>query len=281
MKKGWLYNKVIIISGASGGIGFSLAERLIKNYGCTVLAIGRNQEKMQQNQKLLGEFSDKFIPYYFDVSKKENWETFAKTLANENVIPDILINNAGFMLPFSKFELYSDEEIEEIIRTDFVSNVYSIKKILPILKKSKTPAIINVSSAAGLLAVVGESMYSATKFAVRGFTEALRQEYKKEIYVAGIYPGFIKTNILNRMSVSDKNNKLINKLMMPVSKATKKMVNGIRRKKSRIVLGIDGKSMSFISRLMPSASSTIVAKVLKASKLEMFNKVFNYKGEMK
>lgn len=190
------------------------------------------------------------------------------------MIPDILINNAGFMLPFKKFEDLSFSEIDEIVATDFVSYLNSVKFLMPLLKKSSSPAIINVSSSAGLCAVVGESMYCAVKFAVRGFTETLIQEYKKQIYVAGVYPGFIRTEILKRMSVTDKENKLINKFMMPVEKAAKKIVKGIARKKKRMVMGADGRSMSFFSRIMPGATPSIVAKVLKASGLELFSDVF-------
>ena len=178
------------------------------------------------------------------------------------------------MLPFKKFEDLSFSEIDEIVATDFVSYLNSVKFLMPLLKKSSSPAIINVSSSAGLCAVVGESMYCAVKFAVRGFTETLIQEYKKQIYVAGVYPGFIRTEILKRMSVTDKENKLINKFMMPVEKAAKKIVKGIARKKKRMVMGADGRSMSFFSRIMPGATPSIVAKVLKASELELFSDVF-------
>lgn len=76
------------------------------------------------------------------------------------------------------------------------------------------------------------------------------------------------------MSVTDKENKLINKFMMPVEKAAKKIVKGIARKKKRMVMGADGRSMSFFSRIMPGATPSIVAKVLKASELELFSDVF-------
>ena len=127
-------------------------------------------------------------------------------------------------MPFSTFDKYTDKEIDEIIYTNFISNVISTKTLLPLLKKSSTPAIVNISSAAGLCAVVGQSMYCATKFAVKGFTETLQQEYKNKIYVGGVYPGFIKTDILNRQNEKAKKNKLINKMMMPVEKASKKIV---------------------------------------------------------
>ena len=124
-------------------------------------------------------------------------------------------------------------------------------------------------------------MYCATKYAVRGFTETLQQDYKKEIYVCGIYPGFIKTNILNRMSVTDKNNKLISKMMMPVKKATKKIVKGISKKRKRIVMGFDGKSMWIFSRLFPNFTPSAIRSVLKKSKLELFDGVFAENKEKK
>ena len=115
---------------------------------------------------------------------------------------------------------------------------------------------------------------------MRGFTETLIQEYKGKIYVGGVYPGFIKTDILNRMSVTDKNNNLIQKMMMPVEKATKKITRGMHKRKKRMVMGFDGRSMSFFGRIMPYATPSIVRSVLKTSKLELFNEVFdNEKGE--
>ena len=274
MKKNYLYGKTVVITGASGGIGFNIAKLLIEKYNCKIIGIARNEKKLLNSLDTLGQNKDKFSYQIFDVSKRENWLNFAKYLIENNIKIDVLINNAGFMLPFSKFEKYQDSEIDEIIQTNFCQHLYSIKTLMPLLKQSSSPAIINISSAAGLCAVVGQSMYCATKFAVRGLTETLQQEYKKQIYIAGVYPGFIKTDILNRQSESAKNNVLINKLMMPVEKASKKIVKGIAKKKKRIVMGVDGKPMAFFGRIFPKLTPTIITKVLKSSKLEMFNDVF-------
>lgn len=275
MKNRRLYGKTVIITGASGGIGFNVAKILIEQYDCKVLGIARNEEKLLSAKNSLNGKSENFSYFPFDVTDRAKWAEFKEYLEKNEIFPDMLINNAGFMLPFAKFEKYSQEEIDDIIKTDFLSVVVATRTLLPLIKKSDTPAIINVSSAAGLCPVVGESLYCAVKYAVRGFTETLIQDYKKQIYVAGVYPGFIRTNILHRMSVVDKENKLIQKLMMPAEKAAKKIVKGISKKKKRIVMGADGRSMSFFGRIMPSLTPSLVTAVLRKSKLELFGEVFN------
>jgi len=275
MKRKWLYNKKVIITGASGGIGFAVAKILITKYNCTILGIARNVEKLQIAKESLKEFSNKFIYLSKDVSKKESWESIKDYLIENDFMPDVLINNAGFMLPFAKFEKYSDEEITEIVNTNLMSVINSTKILIPLLKKSSTPAIVNISSSAGRCAVVGQSMYCATKFAVKGFTDTLRVEYNKQIYVCGVYPGFIKTDILNRQNVDTKNNKLINKMMMPVDKAAKKIVKGIRKRRKQVCMGFDGRFLAFFSKVMPVYGPFIAAKVLKMSKMDLFNDVFD------
>lgn len=273
-KKNHLFGKTVIVTGASGGIGFNVAKLLIEKYDCKIIGIARNEEKLKKNIETLGEKKGNFSYRLFDVSIKDNWKEFYDYLVNNDIHPDILINNAGFMLPFEKFENYTDEEVDSIIATNFLSVINATKILMPLLKKSTTPTICNISSSAGMCAVVGESMYCATKFAVRGFTETLQQDYKKQIYFAGVYPGFIRTNILHKMSVTDKNNKLINKLMMPVEKASKKIVRGLARKKKRIVMGVDGCFLTFFGRIFPRLAPSATTSVLKASKLELFDNVF-------
>ena len=276
MKKNYLFNKTVVITGASGGIGFSIAKLLIEKYDCKVIGIARNEKKILNSISTLKDDKKQNFSYrLFDVSKKENWCDFANYLQENNISIDILINNAGFMLPFTKFEKCLDTEIQEIVDTNFYSNVYSIKTLMPLLRKSTTPSIINVCSSAGLCAVVGQSMYSATKSAMRSFTECLTQEYKKEFYIAGVYPGFIKTDIMNRLDVDQRSQKLINSFMMPLEKASKKIVRKISKKKKRIVLGLDGGFMNISYRLFPNLTLSIITKVLKSSKMHIFDDVFN------
>ena len=104
MGKSWLYNKTVLITGASGGIGFSVAKLLIEKYDCKIIGIARNESKMLKAIETLGEKKKNFSYHLFDVSVKENWQKFYNYLTDNKIMIDLLFNNAGFMLPFAKFE---------------------------------------------------------------------------------------------------------------------------------------------------------------------------------
>ena len=274
MKKKWIYGKTVVLTGASSGIGQKLAETLIKKYNCFVIGIGRNQLKMEKTKSLLGDKQTNFTYQLFDVSNIKNWQEFYDYLVKNSIKVDVLINNAGFLLPFAKFEKYTEENIEEIINTNFLSAVYSVKIMLPMIKESPTPAIINVSSSAALCSIVGTSMYTASKCALKGFTECLAQDYKKQIYVGLVCPGFTKTSIFDRQNSDISNSKLINSVCSSLDKAVKKITKKIVKKRKRIVVGIDAKMMDIFYRAFPRTISSTVRKVLKASKQEIFNDIF-------
>ena len=273
-KKDLLYKKTVIISGASGGIGFNVAKTLIEKYDCKIIGIARNKEKIEKAIESIGDKKQNFTYRLFDVKDKENWKNFADELLSEGITPDILINNAGFMLPFTKIENLSLDEVDEIVKTNLTSYVYAIKSLLPLLKNSSHPAVFNVSSAAGLFPVVGESMYCATKYAVHGFTQSLAIDYRKKIYFGGVYPGFIKTDLFDRMGVKKNEMTFVNKFTMPVEKAAKKIVKGIYKRKKKIVIGFDGKFLNFMGKFCPRLGARLVAFVLRKSKLELFDGVF-------
>ena len=122
--------------------------------------------------------------------------------------------------------------------------------------------------------MVGQSLYTATKYGVKGFTQALQQEYKGKVYISGVYPGFIKTDIMSSQNISSKSKSLIDKVSMDVNKASKIIVKKISKRKKFICTGIDGKFMTYFGKLFPNLTASIIRKVLKASKLDLFNQVF-------
>ena len=173
MDTNWMNNKTVIVTGASGGMGKGVAEDLIKEHGCTVIGIARSEEKMKKVVEELGDYADKFSYKLFDVSVEQNWLDFVDYLKENDIKPDILINNAGILPKFDRFQNYSIEYIEKAMNINFYSAVYSIHALLPLLLESPAPAIINVDSSAALMTLAGTSVYSAARLSV------LREAKKK------------------------------------------------------------------------------------------------------
>lgn len=273
----WLQGKTVVVTGASGGMGAGIAATLIKKHGCTVIGIARNERKILNFIDELGEENAKRFSYrLFDVSVRENWESFAKELEEENIAVDVLINNAGILPKFKRFDRYSYEEIERAMNINFYSCIYSVKTMLPILQKSSTPAIINIDSSAALMTLAGTSVYSASKAALKSYTEALRLEFAGKIYVGMVCPGFTKTDIFSGQGDVGKGrgSKIIEMVSTDCDKMVKMIMFGIEHKMPMQVRGMDAHAMSICNRLLPVAGSKLYSTIMKAAKVDIFDEVF-------
>ena len=276
MNKCWFDYKTVILSGASSGIGKGIAERLIRDHGCKVIGIARNEERLINFKKELGDKGDNFTYYTFDVSQEEKWYELADTLRKENIRPDMLINNAGILPKFDKFVNYTIDEIRKAMEINFYSCVYSIKALMPLITESEVASIVNVASSAALCSLAGTSVYSASKAALKGFTEAMREEHRDNCYVALVCPGFTKTNIFrNQAESSSKSQKAMDLISTDCDKMVDYIINGIWKKKEKMVLGMDAHFMDKGYKLLGTACSKVSSKVMKISKLEMFENIFN------
>ncbi|MBR0542143.1 MAG: SDR family NAD(P)-dependent oxidoreductase [Clostridia bacterium] len=275
MDKLWMNNKTVIITGASGGMGKGVAEKLIKEHGCTVIGIARSEEKMQKVVAELGDDANKFSYQLFDVSKEENWLTFVDYLKENKIHPDILINNAGILPKFDKFQNYTVEYIENAMNINFYSAVYSIHALLPLLLESPAPAIINIDSSAALMTLAGTSVYSASKAALKALSEALREELRGKCYVGIVCPGFTKTDIFrNQESSDDKAQKALNMVSTSCERMVKMIMRDIKSKRPLGVHGFDAAFMNYFGRIMPVQGGRLFSNVMKLSKLPLFDPVF-------
>lgn len=275
--RNWLRDKYVVLTGASGGIGRQLCKILIVQYGANVIGIGRSEEKMISLKEELAQNADKFSYEIFDVSERENWQSFALKLEHENVTPILLINNAGAFPTFRKTLDTPVETMERIIQINYLSSVYAIDALKNALKgegKNK-PVIVNIASSAALCTVAGTSAYSASKGALKGYTEALQMEEKGKKYVAIIYPGTTATELF-RADENTKNSAL-DLIAMPAVKMAKKIARKILQKKKRAVVGWDAKLMNFTAKLMPVKGLFFISGVMKASKSKVFTNVFDDK----
>lgn len=269
MKTCWLDNKTFIITGASSGIGRGITEKLILNHNCTIIGIGRSKEKLAAISTALGDKQNLFIPYPLDVTDKEAWRVFKEGLT---LTPDGIINCAGVLPPFKRAEKASDEDVEKILSTNFLSVVYSFNALKDAL--SPHPAIINVASSAALCTIVGTSAYSASKSALKSYTEAMIYEMKGKAYVALVMPGFARTDIFRAQNSAITDSKLFMMMSMPADKMINKIYRGIKRKKTRMVYGKDAHAMSVFYRLMPKTSMLVISKILKKANVKLFDEVF-------
>lgn len=274
----WLSGKTAIVTGASGGMGAGIAATLIKKHGCTVIGVARSEPKMLKFIEELGEeYRDKFSYKLFDVSVKENWESFAEELKADGVKPDILINNAGILPKFKRFDRYSYDEINQAMNINFYSCIYSTKTLLPLLLESDSPAVVNIDSSAALMTLAGTSMYSASKAALKGFTEALRVEFAGKMYVSLVCPGFTKTDIFRNQGAesNDKGAKVMNMISTDCDRMVKMIMRGIEYKYPMQVRGFDAHAMSTFNRLMPVYGSKLFSAVMKMANVDIFKEVFN------
>lgn len=273
----WFDYKTVIVSGASSGIGKGLVKKLIADHGCTVIGIARNETRMKALVEELGDKARYFSYYLFDVAEKESWRDFANDLVEKGIQPDILINNAGILPKFHKFGHYTLEDIDRAMQVNFYSNVYSMNVMIPILLKSKSAGIVNVSSSAALCSLAGTSIYSASKAAVKSMTESIREEYRGRIYVGLVCPGFTKTDIFHNQNSGNESaasEKMLNMVSTSCERMVDDIVNGIWKKKDNMVFGIDARMMKDSTRFFGVIVSKVSSEVIKKAHLEMFKDVF-------
>lgn len=276
MSNCWLSGKTCVVTGASGGMGAGIAATLIKKHGCKVIGVARSEPKMKKFIEELGPtYAEQFSYKLFDVSKNENWVNFAQELKDEGVKIDVLVNNAGILPKFKRFDRYEMDEIEKAININFYSCVYSIKALLPMLLESNDPGIVNIDSSAALMSLAGTSMYSASKAALKGFTEALREEFRGKIYVGLVCPGFTKTDIFrDQKNDGGKGQKVMDMISTDCDLMVKMIMFGIEHKQALQIHGMDAHAMSVFGKLLPVNGSRLFSAIMKAADIDLFNDVF-------
>ncbi len=255
-------DSIAVITGAGSGIGRALAARFAAE-GVSGIAIADiSTDGLVETEKLIGD-KTKVTVHTVDVADREAMAAFADEVIAAHERVTHLINNAGVALGGRVSEVTLDE-IEWLMGVNFWGVVHGTKFFLPHLEKEPSAHIVNISSLFGMIAPPGQAAYCASKFAVRGFTEALRHELEgTNIAVSVVHPGGVKTNIANSARVStgvkltteeiEKLRKFQNKLLSRTSpeRAAEIIVSGIKTRQPRIIVGPDAAILSRIARIFP------------------------------
>ena len=263
-------NKVAVITGAGSGIGRALARDLAAA-GARLALSDVNQVGLQETADSLGLGSDRLITEAFDVADRGAFYAFAERVTGHFGAAHLVFNNAGVALG-ATVEDMSYEDFEWLMGINFWGVVHGTKAFLPHLKAAGEGHIVNVSSVFGLIGVPTQSAYNAAKFAVRGFTEALRQELEMEggrVSCTSVHPGGIKTNIARnaRMGAGvekitgdvDKARRDFEKMFRTTpEEASQTILKGVKGNKRRVLIGSDARAIDSMQRLMPTAYQRIM-----------------------
>lgn len=181
-------NKKIVVTGASSGIGKAILRLLAEEKSNTIIAAARNMDK-------LGEHGDNVITFNCDLSTKEGVDALFDFTAEKLGCADIFFCNAGAPY-YEKFDYEDWDRVERIFRLNTVAHIYTYSKYVNQLNGRKGRLVYTVS-AMGEMAIPGYSLYSSTKFAMKGFQEAIRHELPKNLKLTCVYPVSTNTNFFN------------------------------------------------------------------------------------
>lgn len=245
--------KLVVVTGAGSGIGRALALELAKR-GAKVAAFDINEKTLEETRSLASNVET----FVVDITKREAVAAAAKKLG----VVDGVINCAGIIQPFVDFDVLKDSDIDRVFAVNWTGVLNMTRVFLPELKQRPEAHLVNVSSMGGFLPVPGQTIYGASKAAVKLFTEGLHAELAKtNVRVTVVFPGAVATNITANsglaMSTGD-----ASKITQP-DDAARQIIDGMERDAYRVLVGRDAKTLDVLYRLNPQRAVAFVARMIK------------------
>jgi NAD(P)-dependent dehydrogenase (short-subunit alcohol dehydrogenase family) len=257
---------VAVVTGAGSGIGRALAVDLARR-GAKLALADVDAAGLEETRQMLGAVQAK--SYTVDVSNAAAMAEFAARVEKDFGGASLLINNAGVAL-FGTFAEVSLADMDWLIRINFWGVIHGCKFFLPLLERQPEAHIVNVSSVFGLIGPPGQTAYCSAKFAVRGFSECLREELREtRIHVTCVHPAGINTRIAinaragagTRPGEKAEALKRFGKMLaIPPEVAARTIVEGVLRNRDRVLIGKDAYRIDFMQRLFPVKVGAMFAK---------------------
>ncbi len=251
-------DKIVVITGGSDGIGKALVHQFL-NDGAKVATCGRNNDKLISLSNECA--SDSLFTMQVDVANQAQCELFIKAVNDKWGGLDILINNAGISMRALVNEV-SIETLKNVMDINFWGTVYTTKAALPAIQKANG-VVVGVSSIAGYRGLPGRSGYSASKYALNGWLEALRTElYGSGTHVMWVCPGFTSSNIrnaaLNKDAKAQGESPMDEGAMMSSEECANHIIEAIDKRKRTLVLTFTGKQTVFMNKYFPAWADKLV-----------------------
>jgi NADP-dependent 3-hydroxy acid dehydrogenase YdfG len=263
-----LDGKVVVITGAGSGIGRALALRAADQGAALALSDWDEVGLVETAQQVQGRTHREVRTDKLDVRDRAGMQDYAASVRQHFGRVNVIVNNAGVAL-HGNFEEVAYEDFEWVIDVDFWGVVHGTKEFLPHLIESGDGHVVNISSLFGLVGMPGQTAYNAAKFAVRGFTEALRQEMlisRHPVQVTCVHPGGIRTAIARNARVTGSHDQaetakhFDTKLArMTPERAAEIILDGVLSDKPRVVVGADAKALDWFVRLVGARYQRVIA----------------------
>ena len=271
-----LKNRTAVITGAASGIGRGIAVSLARR-GCNLALADLNDEGISETARMAQSVQTeplgplRITQHHLDVADRHAVAAFPEAVMAAHPGVDILVNNAGVAIG-GTFEAASEEDFEWLFEINFWGVVRMTRAFLPLLRKSDDARLVNLSSLFGLIAPPGQTAYSASKYAVRGFSNSLRHELAgSNVGVTVVHPGGVATSIADNARVPKDTppeevarRKAIAKraLRMPPQTAGEIIVRAIERRSPRVLVGNDAKLLAFVERLAPASYWKFLSRLI-------------------
>jgi NAD(P)-dependent dehydrogenase (short-subunit alcohol dehydrogenase family) len=265
----FLSDGIAVVTGAGSGIGRALAQQLAEAGSALALADVDEAGLLQTAESLLRKGAP-VTTHVLDVADEAGVRSFAEDVSKRHGRVTLLINNAGVAME-GTFEQISLDDFRWLMNINFWGTVYGVKYFMTMLKQEKRAHIVNLSSVFGLIAPPGQPAYSASKFAVRGFTECLRHELEgTPVHVACVHPGGIRTAIARRARIGagvtrtgrDEDVARFERLFRTSAEdAAARILRGVERNEPRILIGTEAYQIDILQRLRPGTYWKTLAKI--------------------
>jgi short-subunit dehydrogenase len=263
-----------VVTGAASGIGEALAHGLARR-GSHLVLLDRDTRRLSDVAAAIRGANPGLSveTHVVDLADREATRHIAHAVVQEHPRIRLLVNNAGVALG-GRFDQVTLEEFDWVIDINFRAAVWLTHILLPALKAEPGSHLVNVSSLFGLIAPAGQAAYAASKFAVRGFTEALRQELAdNRIGVTSVYPGGVRTRIaesarvgsgVSRQEEQAARAQFATLLTIDPADAAEIIIDGIERRRGRVLIGWSAKIPDVLARLLPAAYGRILTVMMRA-----------------
>lgn len=262
-----LKDRIIVLTGAASGIGAALALGLAAE-GADLALIDQNSPGLDTVAEAARRSGGRVSTYTVDLGDRAAIGELPGKVSTDLGSASVLINNAGMALA-GTFEQVPAAQFDQLFAVNFFATVAMTKSFLPQLRQHRPAQILNMSSVFGIIGAAGQVAYSASKFAVRGFSESLRAELAdSDIGVTVIFPGGVRTNIalsalinagLNEEQIAAVRGPAEASLRMQPQDAAARIIHGLKRRKNRILVGEDAKVVVRVQRLYPVNYGRVLA----------------------